>query len=401
MKLGFESKPMNFTLKIFSSDKIYLARNALLVTLFFSVMQWTTWIPLRFWGVWGGGNFIDSLQVLQFAECYRADGDSIYSLNSNCPGIIYGRPLLHILNTLGVGPEATQAVGFFFLILISLFFSYIFLLTRKEMNWYLVLVVMISPPILLLVERANFDILILFLLTLSCLQFINNRKVMAYLLLALTILFKYYTAPILLLLIVIDRKKVTKAIGLCILFISSASVIHDIQMTSTPFPDGAEAKFGATVWSKYRDLSDQDWYSSTFALVINLVVFIMALLLIISLRKFKAKEFYIEKVPLSYKREILVLVFGATHLTCFFAGTNFDYRLIYLISAVLLMTTTPLVSRSLASIQVSSLICILFLSYPSGGLQPLGDFLIQLQTIVLTITCYKILTRIKSDIHSS
>jgi hypothetical protein len=401
MKLESESKTMNFIEKTFTLDKIYLARTALLVTLFFSVMQWTTWLPLRFWGVWGGGNFIDSWQVLRFAECYRVFGDSIYSPDSNCPGIIYGRPLLQILNVLGVGPEATQVIGFIFLMLISLFFSWILLLTRKEIKWYLILVIVISPPILLLVERANFDILIFCLLTLSCLQFIKNRKAITYLLLALTILFKYYTAPILLLLICLDRKIMTKVLGLCILFISSASVIHDIQITSTPFPDGAEAKFGATVWSKYRDLSDREWYSSTFALLINLSFFIMSLILIIFLRRLKMENVFVEKMPLSYKREILILVFGATHITCFFAGTSFDYRLIYLVSAVLLMTTTPFVSRTLTSMQVSILICILFLSYPSGGLQPLGDLLIQLQTIMLTIACYKIFIRIKNQAHLS
>ena len=61
-------------------------------------MEISTWLPLRFWKIWGGGNFIDTGQVLAFGDCYQKIGLEVYSFTSDpCTHYLYGRVLLQSL----------------------------------------------------------------------------------------------------------------------------------------------------------------------------------------------------------------------------------------------------------------------------------------------------------------
>jgi hypothetical protein len=138
---------------------------------FFVVLQVTDWIPLKFWGIRGGVDFMDGHDILNLANCYKLEGNIVYSSNVKCGGFIYGKNLLKILKLLHIGPGLTPIVGYVFMCILAILIGIqlgSFSELRKNPFW---LLIAISPPVLLLSERANFDVVMLALVIIASIIF--------------------------------------------------------------------------------------------------------------------------------------------------------------------------------------------------------------------------------------
>jgi hypothetical protein len=382
------------TLQLFRM-KVQKNRNTLIwifsTYLFFAVMQLTTWLPMRFWAAWGGGNFLDTWQVLKYADCYKLIHNDVYLSQGSCPGYLYGRPLLQFLNYFEIGESDTKLVGFILMLIVAIIFGWLQKVTDDKSNSYLLALVIVSPPVMLLVERGNVDILIASLVILACIAFTKDFKYLAYILISVTIIFKFYTAPVLVIFLLLDRKYRTRAVGAVLLIFSTYSAVHDIRITQTPYPSGALAQFGGSVWGKYLDLTDRTWFASTIPLAIDVAFLLAAIITVAIIKKLSHQDLFERNFTAVPGIQILFLAISSIHIACFFLGTSFDYRLIYLTIATLLGSKLGVLSPvAVKALLINMLFC-LYLSYPSGGLQPIGDFLVEMQTGFLALVSLKIL----------
>jgi hypothetical protein len=102
----------------------------------------------------------------------------------------------------------------------------------------------------------------------------------------------------------------------------------------------------------------------------------------------------IEIYPLSiegshYRRHMIIFFFNfAVFFSCFFAGLNIDYRLIFL--AVAMLTYLNLQLRKFVIVSLAILLIItMFTSYNTYLLQPIGDFVIMLLTGYFTVFIWR------------
>ena len=363
------------------------------IFLYFSVMQLTTWIPLRYWSIWGGGNFLDTWQVLRFADCYQDIGLDIYRTDvGECSSYLYGRSLVQTLAFFNIGQNLTQLVGYGFLLLLAISISSVFLVSSKTDALILTLV-LLSPPVQLLAERGNFDIVVIFGLTIATYLTRKKLEVAAVLAIFIVTLMKFYTAPLLLIFIIVGKQLRTKLIAGALLLASAILIQRDIAITDTSYPLGAYSQFGMKIWGEYLNLYNQTTGSDSRNLAVSILVIIFCCFSIIMMKKWM--RFKIDFPPIWQKNKSQL--FFLTFISCYLAGTSYDYRLTILAIATFGYLQSLEVSKKLP--YVVFLIVILWVSFPSGGLQPVGDLILELGVVTYLISVWSNRLKFTQKLH--
>jgi hypothetical protein len=342
-------------------------------------MQLTNWPPLRFWGWWGGGNFLDSWQVLASADCYRSIGTQVYELDNPCMSYAYGRPLLWTLSGLHIGASQALLFGIVFLIIISLTIN--ILVNNLDLNSgrknLLSLLIAASPPVLLLVDRGNFDSLIVSMMLLAAWLHSKEKSIPAIILIFLASTFKYYTAPLLLLMVFVSKGKFSKATAAILFVAASLSVVRDLSITQFNFSsNNPHLTFGLgnefLYLLKYDSLN---WLENFTSVTGVLVVLFFSGISYWWLKKYNTEMNSSEEK--SFMRK-LYLFSTTIFISCYLTGMNADYRLIFLcISGIALLSIIG-ISGSFESVVLHIICGILWLTFPSGELEIFGDTLLSL-----------------------
>jgi len=361
--------------------KGWIHRNSLSfgIATFLLFMQFTSWPPLRFWGWWGGGNFQDSWQVLKSADCYRQVGLAVYEVNNPCTLYAYGRPLLWGLRDLHLGASQTSAFGFVFIIVLSFTISMLIQLTDLSKKYQTALAVMIvtSPPVLLLADRGNFDTLIFGVLIVAHILSLKQKNVSALLLVFLITLFKYYTFPILIFLTLQGKSWTNRFIGFSLTSISFLSILRDLKITQFQFTSkDPHLTFGIghefLFFARYPGLT---MLSENYKLLGIMEVALLSILSFVILRKIiSSADFSTSRNNVHNLYIISILVF----LTCFISGFNADYRLIYFVSSCLVLLKIFDPQRDIKVSLIVALVAGVWFTFPSGDLEILGDIILSL-----------------------
>jgi hypothetical protein len=233
---------------------------------------------------------------------------------------------------------------------------------------------------MLLADRGNFDILIFFLLIFVAKSVARGNIFLAYILLAITVLLKYYTAPVFLLLIFYSRLSKERILGAILLLASAVISLRDIAITEAQYPHGSDSQFGFSVWGEYLNKYSSTQVNQIQKYLISAVVF-GAILLVAFVFTRKLAGNAINLNTSSSWQLFAFWIFLTVSVTCYFGGMNFDYRLIFFATTFLLADRTFVNFYSQALI--NTLMVVLWLSFPSGGLQPLGDLVIEI-TVALS-----------------
>jgi hypothetical protein len=365
------------------SIKSILSLSSLGLFVFFVFMQLTTWIPLRYWHIWGGGNFIDSQQILQWSECYEKQGNLVFSKEGECSGYIYGSALLKVLSFFKADTSITQIFGYLLMLVLAITISLSVRTFEKCRQNPVIFLVIISPPILLLAERGNFDTLMFALIGLAGFLFGRNLQMWALIPLAVATLIKFYSLPLFLLFFLLSenrkQKLTTCAVGIAV----SIQVVFDLQLIKTSFPSGFSWKFGASIWTRYLTqlgvLDPGETVNNLSGLAILLFI-IAGTLLFLKNRKILTAPIYTGHQT----EKLLFYVFLFTHIACFLLGMSFDYRMIFLAvaSVIYLNLVRTHKDTNFNLILVLTLIS-MWLTYPSTGLEPVGDLATEILTVIL------------------
>jgi hypothetical protein len=353
---------------------------------FFSAMQLSGWHLMKLFGAWGGGRFLDTKQVLHWVDCYESIGNTIYSGSGECSGYIYGSSLISIARFLGIHEYHLMQVGFLLLLLLSLSLAWILDTASRKRNRKFAGLILLSPPILLLAERGNVDVLMLFLLVVSSWAFQNKKEVIGILLLALACILKFYLFPIFFVYFVYCSKKWTKVFLTGVAILVLARIILDLKLIESSFPQIWGAQFGMSVWLRY---AEKVGYYPSEILIQGFGLFLFVILCVI-VKKFYSTEPY-KSVGTSQKDFYFVVFFGV-HLTCFLLGMSFDYRLVFLLASALFFME-QVSENSKPNVKIFRILTLLsaWLVYQSWVLQVIGDLATELLTSILLFPFIKIL----------
>ena len=356
-------------------------------------MQITTWIPLRYWNIWGGGNFVDIGQLLHWGDCYNEYGIKVYGAVTSetlgyCGGYIYPRQVVQFIDLLNLARVDVRFLGFIMLLLLSFILAYA-LQNLPNIRLSTVSIV-ISPPIMLIADRANVDTLITLLALFGAFALNRSHFYIAVILLFFTVLIKFYTLPTLFIFFLYS-KNIKKRLFLVLMIVFAFILIRkDLAFVSNLLGNENERRFGINVWSSY--LYDDNSFKAfpTYLPLIDYFMFFFCICFVLFYQR--NKEFSLIELgqTLDIKGNAVFTLFAAISITVFVAGTSVDYRLLLLIIATCALINNPVFKVISKELFILLLVC-LWLSFPSGGLQPIGDLAVEILVAVLTLIMVGIL----------
>lgn len=338
-------------------------------------------------------NFGDLKYILDRADCVGLHGRSVYQPlreNDNCTNYIYGYPLIYILHLLHISSSATFVIGIIGVIFVSILISTGIIYLIGWDSKLTLFASVFSPPVILLVQRGNLDIGILFLICLSSIYYFRNYKFMAFILIIVSSLFKFYTLPLAFLVLFTIKSKFKISIATLIFTLTTFQVSRDIH--SVPFiPWDAKNSFGNPIWGEYLAFvvkGHNSHENKAVSQLIGLFVFVIVLKFL----TFLDTKVGLFSLKMNFKEEglseIFYLATTIVFLTCFFSGINVDYRLVFLVFS---LVTLGSIVKGNQKIKISIFVLFLitsFISFNVSNLQPIGDlsleFLVAIQVVATT-----------------
>ena len=155
------------------------------------------------------------------------------------------------------------------------------------------------------------------------------------------------------------------------------------------FPSGAQNFFGAPIFGEYLIflISGPNSHASTFfAQSIGICLFIFACMVFVKLSTFKNIYPTLGKGDFNRNSVILFSINFLVFFSCYFAGLNIDYRLIFIAAATLAFLKIKSNLENLYAYPIALTIAIiLYTSYNTYVLQPIGDFFILIITAYFTV----------------
>ena len=373
---------MKNKLWIIAADSTFLTRLfSILLVIFYGFQDFTQWPLMSKIGAQGGITYGDAHIVLTYADCYSNMGNSVFESGESCSRWANGSGLLQLLSFLGATNSLTNLFGHVFTyLLIFTFICFLCLLQYFKFAQVTLFLGLISPPVWLLMERANFDSLMYLLTTLSVLFFHKNYLFISVALVFLSSLLKFYTLPLLLLMFFMVKRTYNKAFILGATFLSMILVFMDFEKIQK-FPHTAGYNhFGMRIIGNYLGKIGLN-VSTTTANIIGASVFLLCLILILVLILITRYNFRANYILGLQRTSFLFL--SSVHISCFVAGLSVDYRLIfYLTSAPLIITYC----ENKLKIPIAGLYLLsTWLTYASGNFQPIGDFALGIMTSLIFI----------------
>ena len=353
------------------------------------VLDW----PLVKWSNFQGQmKFADLTSVLNSAICFDNQNGGIttqateFALPENC-SYVYGKFLLLFLSKVGIPVSYANLIGTVLILAVSLivltgFLSNRFRLVRPLIQVFILLSAL-SPAISLLMERGNLDSFCLILISLSAISTWKKRNFLGLLFLLMSALVKFYTIPLAIILtIYIFKNKRSYAAVICTTFVSIEVFIELLSLKDF-LPKSDFASFGITIFGMNLEriglpLNTLTTFILGFLSILCMYIFLKKLTPSLVAPTFKGR--FDEQVSLAY------VFFSTVFLSCYFLGSSYDYRLVFLLlAASLYLMITPIKS----DLQIFLGICLIlstWLSFNSSYLQILGDFSILVWVVILTIS---------------
>lgn len=330
---------------------------------------------------------MDMAATINFAECYKEYGLTIYGTvpQESCSNYVYGTLLIGLLYFTSSTTWISYLLGFISLVLITGVMAYFISLINVRQIYKIILgtFLIISPPISLLAERGNIDSIIIFVLLVSlALCYSEPDRFLGFFLIALTCALKFYTLPLFVIIFILQKRysKTSQSLLFAVTIVLSSFDFFRIESlpTKSPYAAFGNSLFGDYLYQFYADTTPARIAGVIFGFVIyafSLVVFRLIL-------KGDSTTFTFSG---SGKEIYLSFNFFLVFLSCYFAGRNYDYRLLILVISIYLLV--PVCARSIKILLLIGPFVSLFLSYNvNAKMQAFGDiFLLILLSFVTAL----------------
>jgi hypothetical protein len=353
------------------------------------------WPLLQVLGLTYPPGFMDLRSILGAVECSQLIDYGGYvekSFWEECQ-YIYGSSLNHSLGFLGFTSQDTQWIGWVFIAIISALFAYINSLVFVT-SWLPrigVLLCVFSPPMMLLLERANFDVLIVLMVWMATIFGKKSGGFISVALVGVSALFKFYTLPLALLLLTTVKSNFRRILSVSFLTLVILKMAQDLTNIQTNIPRYVWNSFGNASLGLYLEQEGvpMNPLSQNFVGYFQLICIIFVIYKSRRINSFLKTPLVDRDFIMSTKGRLQVF-FIIVFLTCYFFGMNFDYRLIFLvvpslIEAIRLHSEASRYSWIIALTALISWSTLLAGNHQLFGdlarLQPLGDLCISLLVI--------------------
>lgn len=284
-------------------------------------------------------NFIDLKAVLLSIECAKSadPSSSLDSIFTTC-NYIYGSPLLFFGKYLGLNSVNTGFYAWLLLVISSSLiglFTYLSISNFKK-SLIVVSLIICSPALSLLFERANIDVMIFILVILSAWLYARKQFVISIAIIFIVTLLKFYTLFLLLILIYFHISKKNYYVLIPITAITALNVIFDLVRIEK-VPAGGRAQFGTGVFF---------WYFDAVGIHIDKAIWILigiVITLTVTYLLMKVPQDYVSILSSKFNfrssntTEVAIGWSSIIFLSCFLVGFNYDYRLVFLAFGGLLL----------------------------------------------------------------
>ncbi len=356
-----------------------------------------TWAALTdSWNLLGvthafGATYADLRQVTATAGCITSDPTwSMKSMTCDPFGRGYNYPSLwaHGFAILGIDESSTELVA---LVFIGFFVGAILLVSLLS-TWSVqpsvpllsVSAAALAPPTWLALERGNIDLLVFVTVTLTALASILHRGLLPPTLLAIASVLKIFPAGAALILLR-DRKHHPRSLWVFIglMAVGSAFVVKEVPLIGQRTPQPTGAAFGASLlfqimWNRLG-LPE----SSVIPRLLGVLAFAcMFLFVVVLVTRLPKAEQSISQAINGISRDriasTLVLVGGGSFIFAYLLGTNYDYRLMFMILLVAGLARSARHALSPTFLLMSAIIVQLWLGFPMPvpyWLQIFSDFI--------------------------
>lgn len=347
---------------------------SIILVIFYLHQDFTKWSIVKLINANAERLYVDSFTVLFYSECYDKIGTKVFEVNNSCSNWIYGSFILRVFSFLNIF-NVHEIIGHFFTFIILSCFVYIIIKFKgnvfAQINLFLGF---ISPPVWLLLERANFDVLIFLFVFLSGLFYSSGHKKTSLLLILLSTLIKFYTLPILILLFFFLSKKIDKIISVVYILVSIFFMVDDLsRMQGSPIQAGYN-HFGMKIIGNYLGKIDIN-FGIFQQYIISLILFVAVIILLFRFVNVRKDNF------IQFPNNNLLHINGylfcyIVFISCFMVGLSVDYRLIFYVTSAGFFL--PFIGSQIRIIYSVIFFLSVWLTYPSGYLQTLGDFFLEI-----------------------
>lgn len=352
----------------------------------FILNQLLGWPLLQFWNIAGidsGYNKFNDLSiVLRAAECYSEHGDSVYLTDFYCGNYLYGKSLLILINTMRLSSISVYLLGTILGAIYVFTCGHLIKHLFSQRGNTRAILLIFAPPFLLMIQRGHIDIFMFFLVVLSTYLIWNQRYFLGLVFISMSVLIKFYTAPLLILFLFKLKPIRYKLLSGTLLIATLITIQSDLRLTPVkPLSDYSGRIWGLFGWdSVIRRISETSKFEfeflqiSIYSIVLQVISYVF-IYLYLRTRSIPYDEIILDSSQLSaYYFYTLSIVF----VSCYFAGLNFDFRLIFAVIAGLMLLTNLRLSEQANRWSIGFLTLVSWLSFESGGLEIFGDVLIAL-----------------------
>jgi hypothetical protein len=300
----------------------------------------------------------------------------------DCSLFIYGTVLLETMLRLGSLHAYGDQIIYLIVVLGLSSFAWIFTRANSWSSRFFIIFVFMSPPIALLIQRANLDLLIFAITVLALELFRRKLMVLAIILVSISTLMKLYTLPLALflcLIVTIHSKGVPKKAFLSIFAVILALwTLYDASQIPW-LPSDARNSFGLPIFGEYLQFALYGPGSQSSRWTANLIGGSILAVLVTIL------HWHQEKIGRSLlkKFNLELLSWMLLFLGIFLAGISIDYRLVFLIPIVVSLLQFAPKARIWTAVLIGP---VYIFSYPFENLQIVGDVaLFLLVSFIITL----------------
>jgi hypothetical protein len=283
---------------------------------------------------------MDARQIGVAAELYAQGYDplkeNLFNSAGRYQGLNYPR-IWHILFATGINQSHAYLIGSIFAILFLIGVG-IFWFSREfdNLTYFILSILILSPPVILGIERGNIEMVIFFVLAAALIIYYYS-SISTVLLVIFASFLKLYPVFAFAVLLKEQKKKFwVLFITACVICISYVLfTLDDLKQIYLIQPQNPKSSYGLNVFwmglTHPRILNLQLSHNvimafKVFSYISVIAIFIGAL--IFSLRTYNSNMFYQGKHLDAFR------VGAGIYIGCFLLGTNYDYRLIFLIFTI-------------------------------------------------------------------
>jgi len=376
-----------------------------IVGLSFTLHKLSDWFLLRISNVEGVTDFGDLKAVLKSAVCAEGDLGTLVAkseLATKC-GYIYGEWFLRTLSMTPLTESHGFLVAWFLIGLLAVVLGmYCSVLYRhSRLLAYFALICVNSPPVILLIERANLDILIYLLIAISAWGMSRSNLIMTLLPLSTASMTKFYSLPLLFLVALKQRSALSRWTTSLIAVLVSLKVGLELIGSEAQVPRPTFVAFGLPVFGLYLDYFGIQTHPRVHDALGLILLSCSGAVIWQTQRKSWLRVPKCSLVaPCESYESVMNCLCASTFLICYVLGSNYDYRLILLlIPALSFIKETR--DHNFTSVMFISTTILAMWGSINLVIQPIGDIAILFWASVLAFSIFSEVGAVAANFRSA